>query len=84
MKQIISKYTMDNRKTMSEAADNAETIEDVILAYCEGNSYLEFDRENLGEMIHKITHLITKKVRKDHNEFGGYVDDAIGLIEDMK
>ena len=70
--------------TISEVADKAETIQDVILAYCEGNAHLEFDAENLGEMVGKITALVARKVRDDHNEDGGYVDDAISLIEDMQ
>ena len=66
------------------AESNAETIADVILDYCQGTAHLEFDAENLGEMVGDITALIARKVREDHNEHGGYVDDAISLIEDMK
>lgn len=75
---------MKETLSVSEAADKAQTIEDVILTYCEGNSHLEFDKENLSEMVKKITRHVADAVREDHNEHGGYVGDAIDLIEDMK
>ena len=75
---------MKETLTISEVADKAETIKDVILAYCEGTAHLEFDAENLDGMVGKITALVARKVCDDHNEHGGYVDDAISLIEDMK
>ncbi len=72
---------MKETLTISEVADKAETIEDIILAYSQG---IQLDWEDIPEMRDKITALVARKVRHDHNEHGGYVDDAISLIEDMK
>ncbi len=68
--------------TISEAADKAESIKEVILAYCQGTDHLEFDKENLGEMVGKITNLISRRVREDHNEYGGLISEAIYVIEE--
>ena len=54
------------------------------MTYCEGYQHLEFDKENLSEMVKNITRHVADTVREDHNEHGGYVGDAIDLIEDMK
>ena len=70
--------------TISEAADKAGSIEEVILAYCQGTDHLEFDKENLGEMVGKITKLISRRVREDHNKYGSCVVDVIGLIKIME
>jgi len=75
---------MKETLSLSEAADAAETIADIIMTYCQGNSHLEFDREDLPAMVKKITRHVADAVHKDHNEHGSYVDDAIDLIEDMK
>jgi hypothetical protein len=68
-------------KKISENADKAETIHDIIYAYCEG---IQIDWEDIPIMVGKITALVARRVREDHNEDGGYVDDAISLIEDME
>ena len=65
-------------------ANKDSKIEDIITSYCEGHHHLEFSVDDLPEMVKKITRHVAEAVREDHNEHGGYVGDAIDLIEDMK
>ena len=75
---------MKETLSVSEAASKPNSIEEIIMTYCEGYQHLEFDKENLSEMVKNITRHVADTVREDHNEHGGYVGDAIDLIEDMK
>jgi len=76
-----SKHTSGNQKAMSAAADKAESIEDIICAYCQrfepGEPYLEFDEGNLDEMVDKITRLVAERVRQDH---GTYICRVKGTV----
>ena len=65
---------MKETLTISELADKAETIEDVILAYCEGTAHLEFDAAHLDEMVGKIKALVAKAICEDLIEHGSYVE----------
>ena len=78
---------MKETLSVSEAADAAETIEEIIMTYCEGYQHLEFDKENLPAMVEKITQLVCKRVLDDNIKHGSYAHDvpeAINLIKNMK
>ncbi len=56
---------------------NTETIEDIILEYCEGRTHLEFNYDDMGEILDRIKKLVEEVVIDDAE----HLDDARGNIK---